>query len=70
MARENPYLNYSNDDGIGAKGINELIVCLKDLGELVVMAPDGPRSGWQVPSQSQFHNVPVGEKRRRILNCL
>ena len=35
----------TNDDGIEAKGINELIKCLKGLGELVVFAPDGPRSG-------------------------
>lgn len=45
MAKEKPLILITNDDGIGAKGINELIVCLKDLGELVVMAPDGPRSG-------------------------
>ena len=35
----------TNDDGIEAKGIRELIKCLKGLGELVVFAPDGPRSG-------------------------
>lgn len=35
----------SNDDGVNAKGINELIGTLRPLGELVVMAPDGPRSG-------------------------
>lgn len=35
----------TNDDGIEAKGLNELIKCLKGLGELVVFAPDGPRSG-------------------------
>lgn len=45
MAKEKPLILITNDDGIGAKGINELIGCLRDLGELVVMAPDGPRSG-------------------------
>ena len=35
----------TNDDGIEAKGINELVKSLKGLGELVVFAPDGPRSG-------------------------
>ncbi len=45
MAKEKPLILITNDDGIGAKGINELIECLKDLGELVVVAPDGPRSG-------------------------
>lgn len=45
MAKEKPLILITNDDGIGAKGIKELIGCLRDLGELVVMAPDGPRSG-------------------------
>ena len=35
----------TNDDGVEAKGINELIKSLKGLGEVVVFAPDGPRSG-------------------------
>lgn len=35
----------TNDDGVLAKGIQELTHCLRDLGELVVVAPDGPRSG-------------------------
>lgn len=35
----------SNDDGIMAKGISELIKFLRPLGEIVVMAPDSPRSG-------------------------
>ena len=35
----------SNDDGITAKGISELIKFLRPLGEIVVMAPDTPRSG-------------------------
>ena len=35
----------SNDDGIVAKGISELIKFLRPLGEVVVMAPDKSRSG-------------------------
>ena len=35
----------TNDDGVNAKGINELAKCLQDLGEVIVFAPDGPRSG-------------------------
>ena len=35
----------SNDDGITAKGISELIKFLRPLGEIVVMAPDMARSG-------------------------
>ncbi len=36
----------SNDDGYRAKGINRLIEVLRPLGEVVVLAPDGPRSGF------------------------
>ncbi|MDD2437608.1 MAG: 5'/3'-nucleotidase SurE, partial [Massilibacteroides sp.] len=36
MAKEKPLILITNDDGIGAKGIQELIGCLRDLGELVV----------------------------------
>ena len=35
----------SNDDGVEAKGLNELIRGLRGMGEIIVMAPDGPRSG-------------------------
>lgn len=35
----------SNDDGIEAKGINALVDMVKDLGDVIVCAPDGPRSG-------------------------
>jgi 5'-nucleotidase len=40
-----PLILVTNDDGIHADGIHELAACLKDLGELVIFAPDGPRSG-------------------------
>lgn len=42
---ERPLILVTNDDGVQAKGINELIGCLRDLGDIVVFAPDGPRSG-------------------------
>lgn len=45
MAQDRPLILITNDDGFQAKGINELVDCLRDLGELVVFAPDGPRSG-------------------------
>ena len=45
MTNERPLILITNDDGVWAKGINELIECLKNLGDLVVFAPDGPRSG-------------------------
>lgn len=45
MMNATPLILITNDDGIEAKGIKELINCLRELGEIVVMAPDGPRSG-------------------------
>lgn len=45
MKNDKPLILISNDDGVNAKGIRELIDTLRDLGEIVVMAPDGPRSG-------------------------
>ena len=35
----------SNDDGYQAKGINDLIDMVRELGDVLVCAPDGPRSG-------------------------
>lgn len=40
-----PLILISNDDGYAAKGINELTEALRGMADLVVMAPDGPRSG-------------------------
>lgn len=45
MKRMKPYLLISNDDGYAAKGINELIEALRPHADLLVVAPDGPRSG-------------------------
>lgn len=45
MENNKPLILISNDDGYSAKGINELVRTLEGLGEIVVMAPDGPRSG-------------------------
>lgn len=40
-----PLILVTNDDGYLAKGINSLVESLIGLGEIVVIAPDGPRSG-------------------------
>ena len=39
-----PLILITNDDGIQSKGISELIDMACTLGNVVVMAPDGPRS--------------------------
>ena len=45
MNPNRPLLLISNDDGYQAKGINELVDALRSIADIVVMAPDGPRSG-------------------------
>lgn len=45
MQAKRPLILVSNDDGIYAKGIASLIDFVKDLGEVVVVAPTYPQSG-------------------------
>lgn len=45
MRMKKPLILISNDDGIDAKGIRQLINYLRPLGDLYVMAPEGARSG-------------------------
>jgi 5'-nucleotidase len=40
-----PVILVTNDDGISAPGIRNLIEAVKDLGKVVVVAPDKPQSG-------------------------
>ncbi len=42
---ERPLILVTNDDGIEAKGLASLVEYLLPLGDVVVVAPDGPRSG-------------------------
>jgi len=46
METKRPLILISNDDGVTAKGLKELIRFLRPMGDLVVMAPDTPRSGF------------------------
>ena len=54
MKNEKPLILISNDDGVSAKGINVLVETLAGLGQIVVMAPDGPRSGASGAITSEF----------------
>ncbi|NDV68021.1 5'/3'-nucleotidase SurE [Dysgonomonas sp. 25] len=45
MKKQKPLIFITNDDGYQAGGINALIDSMRGLGEIVVVAPDGPRSG-------------------------
>jgi 5'-nucleotidase len=49
-----PLILVSNDDGITSKGIRTLINVMKTLGDVIVVAPDGPQSG-------MGHAITVGE---------
>lgn len=43
--KDRPLILITNDDGVNARGIIELAAGLRDVADLVVFAPDGPRSG-------------------------
>ena len=45
VTEKRPLILVTNDDGIEAKGVNELVKMIEDLGDIVVVAPDSPRSG-------------------------
>lgn len=45
LAASNMKILISNDDGWGSKGILTLVRAMRQFGEVVVVAPDGPRSG-------------------------
>ena len=49
-----PLILMTNDDGIQAKGINELADMLRETGDIVVVAPDSPRSGQSSAISSEF----------------
>jgi 5'-nucleotidase len=40
-----PLILITNDDGVAAQGINALVEGVRTLGDIVVVAPSGPRSG-------------------------
>ncbi|HEY4655296.1 MAG TPA: 5'/3'-nucleotidase SurE [Cyclobacteriaceae bacterium] len=52
-----PLILVSNDDGITAKGIRTLVDIMKAIGDVIVVAPDGPQSG-------MGHAITVGETLR------
>lgn len=64
-----PLILISNDDGYQAKGINELIRALRDVADLIVMAPDGPRSGSSgaITSSNPVHYVKLHEEEGLVV---
>src|SRR4026207_1147564 len=43
--KEKPVILITNDDGVSAPGIRNLVESVKDLGKIIVVAPDKPQSG-------------------------
>lgn len=57
MAEERPLIFLTNDDGVDAPGLKALIDAVGGMGDIVAVAPDGPRSG-------QSSAITVGEPLR------
>ncbi|MEP7141347.1 MAG: 5'/3'-nucleotidase SurE [Ferruginibacter sp.] len=52
-----PTILITNDDGITAPGIHNLVEAVKDLGKIIVVAPDKPQSG-------MGHAITIGQPLR------
>jgi 5'-nucleotidase len=63
--KEKPIILITNDDGITAPGIRNLVESVKDLGKIVVVAPDKPQSGMghaiTIGTPLRLHKVNVFE---------
>src|SRR6187549_2711918 len=57
MDNNRPIILVTNDDGITAPGIRNLVEAVKDLGTVVVVAPDSPQSG-------MGHAITIGKPLR------
>lgn len=57
VKKEPPVILITNDDGVTAPGIRNLVLAVKDLGKIVVVAPDKPQSG-------MGHAITIGQPLR------
>jgi 5'-nucleotidase len=57
VKKQQPVILITNDDGITAPGIKNLVEAVKGLGQVVVVAPDKPQSG-------MGHAITIGEPLR------
>src|SRR5215467_7113363 len=55
--KEKPVILITNDDGVNAPGIMNLVEAVKDLGKIIVVAPDKPQSG-------MGHAITIGQPLR------
>lgn len=56
-SRRKPVILITNDDGVMAPGILNLVESVKDLGKIIVVAPDKPQSG-------MGHAITIGQPLR------
>jgi len=66
---ERPLILVTNDDGINAPGIRTLIAIMKDIGDIVVVAPDSPQSGMghAITINSTLHSSRITPKNSEII---
>ncbi len=65
---ERPLILVTNDDGINAPGIRTLISIMKNIGDIVVVAPDSPQSGMghAITINSTLHSSRITPKDSEI----
>ena len=59
VVKEKPVILITNDDGVTAPGIRNLVEAVKDMGKIVVVAPDKPQSG-------MGHAITIGQPLRLL----
>ena len=64
-----PLILVTNDDGINAPGIRTLISVMKNIGDIVVVAPDSPQSGMghAITINSTLHSSRITPKNSKII---
>ena len=64
-----PLVLVTNDDGINAPGIRTLISVIKDIGDVIVVAPDSPQSGMghAITINSTLHSSRITPKNSEII---
>tara|TARA_E500000331_G_scaffold291186_1_gene287561 strand:+ start:204 stop:974 length:771 start_codon:yes stop_codon:yes gene_type:complete len=62
-----PLILVTNDDGINAPGIRNLISVMKEIGDVVVVAPDSPQSGMghAITINSTLHTSKITPKNSK-----
>ena len=64
-----PLILVTNDDGINAPGIRTLISVIKDIGDVIVVAPNSPQSGMghAITINSTLHSSRITPKNSEII---